>query len=205
MRPIMKRFALVTTALLLFAFSGMAQMHLGIRGGIYSTLIAADNIVVNSKKSYFSSDPKMGFHIGLVSQWRYDKVFIQPELLYCSVRGDIMVNKDLTELELKKIDLPVMLGINIRSWKLQAGPVASLLIDDKSFFTDLTKRDLLLNRTYLGFQAGIGVDVSRLTLDLKYEGGITKLDSGISSQTDSFNARLNEIIVFSIGLFFSDR
>jgi hypothetical protein len=206
-----KRCILVFVVLFLCTTSGISQWHLGLRGGIYSTWIKSDNITVDGKNVEFTGDPKMGFHVGIVTEWRRSKVFIQPELLYCSIQNDISIHDkvsrkdELTALQIKKIDLPVMLGLKWRAFKFQAGPVGSVIISNKSDITDYISSDLLVNRATLGFQAGIGVDVSRLTLDLKYEGGLTTLDEGMKGLKQHIDARVNEVLVFSIGLFFSDR
>jgi hypothetical protein len=149
----------------------------------------------------------MGYHLGVVSQWQMHHVFVQPELLFCSIRNDIYIdgsgNEELTELELNKIDLPVMVGLKWNTFKIQAGPVTSVLINDKSELTDITGFDLLLKRATIGFQAGFGFDVSKLSLDFKYEGSLSSLGDGIrvGNEVFEFDPRSRQLI-FSIGLFF---
>ncbi|MBN1414460.1 MAG: PorT family protein [Bacteroidales bacterium] len=203
----MKHLTLSIVIMVIFSTTAISQMHLGIRGGIYSTWVTADKVEIGTKDVDFSNKSNLGFHVGIVAEYKTSRVFIQPELLYSSVRCDINIDpseEGLTELELKKIDLPVMVGFKIGAFKFQAGPMASVLIKDKSFFKDITNSDLRLNSTTFGFQAGVGVDVSRLTLDLKYERMLSRLDDDITNTNDNFNARLNQL-VFSIGLFFQDR
>jgi hypothetical protein len=207
MNPIIRQYAIVFVLLVICTSSGISQIRVGIRAGVYSTRIKADDFTFDGKFIRFDGKPRMGYHIGIVSQWESSRVFLQPELLFCSIRNDIYIDgsgiEELTELELNKIDLPVMLGYKWGTFKIQAGPVASVLINDKSELTDITGYNLLLRRATIGFQAGFGFDVSKLSLDFKYEGSLSSLDDGITigNEEFEFDARARQLI-FSIGLYF---
>jgi hypothetical protein len=60
------------------------------------------------------------------------------------------------------------------------------------------------NKATIGYQAGIGLDVGKMALDVRYEGNLSKFGTGIDTgnTTTSFDTRLNQIIV-SIGFFFN--
>jgi hypothetical protein len=148
----------------------------------------------------------MGYHVGIIAQAELGGVIIQPELLYCDIRNDIEKGNDLTELEIKKIDLPVMLGYKWGAFKIMAGPVASVLIDDNGDLPAFTGYELLLKQTTIGYQAGFGFDISQLSLDFKYEGNLSKWFDGIKINNDisAFDARESQLL-FSIGLFFGKR
>ena len=204
MNPFMKRSTVLLIVLFLYAASGFSQISLGVRGGIYSTRIKDLN--EGEYEIACNGIPKMGFHVGIITQVEVGPVFIQPELLYCDIRNDVEKGQDLTELEIKKIDLPVMLGYKWAALKIMAGPVASVIIDDNGELTAFTNYELLLKQATLGYQVGFGFDVSRLSLDFKYEGGISQWFEGINSNGNisEFNVRPSQFL-FSIGLFFSDR
>jgi hypothetical protein len=204
MNPFLKRSIILLIVLMLYAASGISQMRLGIRGGVYSTRIKDLN--EGDYDIVFNGIPKMGYHVGIITQAEFGNLFIQPELLYCDIRNDIEKGDELTELELKKIDLPVMLGYKWGAFKIMAGPVASVIIDDTGELTAFTNYDLLLKRATIGYQAGFGFDISRLSLDFKYEGNLSKWFDGIKigSETMKFDARASQLL-FSIGLFFNDR
>jgi len=207
MNPIIKRFFIVYILLFMGVSPVISQIRIGIRAGVYSTRIKADDFRSGGKLIRFDGESKMGYHLGVVTQWEYHHVFLQPELLFCSIRNDIYIDgsgdEELTELELNKIDLPVMLGYKWGTFKIEAGPVASILINDKSELNDLTGYDLLLKRATIGYQAGFGFDVSQLSLDFKYEGSLSGLGDGIEvgNEVYEFDARASQLI-FSIGLFF---
>jgi hypothetical protein len=151
----------------------------------------------------FNGIPKMGYHVGIISQVELGGVIIQPELLYSDIRNDIEKGNDLTELEIKRIDLPVMLGYKWGAFKLMAGPVASVVLDDNGDLPAFTNYELLVSQATIGYQAGFGFDISQLSLDFKYEGNLSKWFDGIRIGSDvmKFDARENQFL-FSIGLFF---
>jgi hypothetical protein len=204
MNPLMKRSTVLLVVLFLYAASGTSQISLGVRGGIYSTRIKDLN--EGKYEIKFNGIPKMGYHVGVISQIKLGPVVIQPELLYCDIRNDIVKGQELTELEIKKIDLPVMLGYKWAALKIMAGPVASVIIDDNGELPAFSNYELLLAQATIGYQVGFGFDVSRLSLDFKYEGGLSQWFDGINinGNISAFDARPNQFL-FSIGLFFNDR
>lgn len=204
MNPFIKRSTILLIVLFLYAASGISQISLGVRGGIYSTRIKDLN--EGDYDIEFNGIPKMGYHVGIITQFEIGPVLIQPELLYCDIRNDIEKGQELTELEIKKIDLPVMLGYKLAALKIMAGPVVSFVIDDTGDLPAYAGYELLLEQATIGYQVGFGFDVSRLSLDFKYEGGLSQwFDSiNINGNVTEFDARPNQFL-FSIGLFFNDR
>ncbi len=207
MNPVIKRYALVLAFLVICVPPGLSQIRVGARAGIYSTRINADDFKSGGTMIRFRDKSKTGYHLGVVSQFQSGHIFLQPELLFCYIRNDIYIDRpsgeELTELEMNRIDLPLMVGYKLGTLKLQAGPVASVLINDKSGLTSLTGFDLLLRRATIGFQAGFGFDISKLSFDFKYEGNLSRLGGGIEvgGTEFEFDSRARHLI-FSIGLFF---
>jgi len=198
---------------LLASSLSFAQVRFGLRGGINSSK-------VNSSTEVHTGDYKItcpnysviGYHAGLISQIELSGFFIQPELLYSSVRNDLDVY-DLNssnpqeavavKQKLNRIDIPVMVGIKLKILKLEAGPVASFVISNSSDLNTITQYDMQWNKAMIGYQAGIGLDIGKIALDVKYEGSLSKLGTGVNigNTTTSFDTRLNQIIL-SVGLFF---
>jgi hypothetical protein len=199
-----KRSTVLLVLLLLYAASGIAQVRLGVRAGIYSTRIKDLN--EGNYEMAFNGIPKMGYHVGIITQAQFGGIIIQPELLYCDVRNDLEKGNDLTELEIKKIDLPVMLGYKWGAFKIMAGPVASVILDDNGDLPAFSNYELLLKQATIGYQAGFGFDISQLSLDFKYEGNLSKWFDSIKIGSDvmEFDARANQFL-FSIGLFFGNK
>jgi hypothetical protein len=209
----MKKIACFT---LFFALATLVQAQLfklGIRGGVSSsTVMINDEIIIPSGSSYSlkSYDPLVGFHAGLVSRITIKKIFIQPELLFSSSGGQVKVsdltNKTFTlrEQKFNRIDIPVLAGVKTGRLRLEAGPVASFSLSEKSnlFETSGYKEDF--NKATIGYQAGIGFDLfKKLAFDLKYEGSLSKLGNGLTVGTTTYpyDTRTSQWIV-SLGFFF---
>jgi hypothetical protein len=205
-------FSLIVMLLLTTAFS-YSQIRIGIRGGINASQLKSDNVITTDDyKIKIPNYAMLGYHVGLISQVQLFNFFLQPELLYTVTRNNINIydlnsaNPDAVDESLQKlnrIDLPILLGYKFNVFKLEVGPVATFLISDDSDLKKITSYDLQLNKATFGFQAGVGLDVGKLALDIKYEGSLTKLGNSITVGGNdlNFDSRLNQIIV-SIGLFF---
>jgi hypothetical protein len=211
----MKTTIKITLLTLLVAFinttNGISQIRFGIVGGINVVKVKADDFLASGSdyKIKFSNSSRMGYHAGVISQIKIWHLFVQPQLVYTNIRNDIYVEnintqaEDLREHVINRIDLPVLLGYRWSIFKLETGPVASVVISDKSELKDITDYDITLSKATIGFQAGLGLDVSKLSLDFKYEGNLSKLGNGITVNGENYNfdSRARQFI-FSIALFF---
>jgi hypothetical protein len=207
-----KLIALLLLSLLTSSLS-FSQVKFGLRGGINSSKInSSTEVNTGDFKITCPNYSVIGYHVGLISQIELSSFFIQPELLYSSVRNDLDVydlnsaNPDeakAVKQKLNRIDIPVMVGIKLKILKLEVGPVASFVISENSDLNTITEYDMQWNKATIGYQAGIGLDIGKIALDVKYEGSLSKLGTGIDigNTTTSFDTRLNQIIL-SIGLFF---
>jgi hypothetical protein len=192
----MKKITCIILFLTLATFAQAQFFMLGIRGGLSSSTVRVDdviNIPSGSNYSLESYDPLVGFHAGVVSRITIRKLFIQPELLFSSSGGQVKVS-DLTsgtytlrEQKFNRIDIPVLAGVKTGPLRLEAGPVASFTLSEKSdlFETSGYKDDF--KKATIGYQAGIGFDLfKKLAFDLKYEGSLSKLGSGLTVGTTTY-------------------
>jgi hypothetical protein len=207
---------LVTILLMSMLTSSVAfsQIKFGIRGGINSSRMnGSTEVNTGDYKITCPNYSVIGYHAGLISQINLFSLFLQPELLYSSIHNDLEVyklnsaNPDeaiAVKQTLNRIDIPVMVGIKLKILKLEAGPVASFIISNNSDLKSITSYELQWNKATIGYQAGLGLDVGKIALDVKYEGNLSKLGTGIDigNTTASFDTRLNQLIV-SIGFFFN--
>jgi len=120
-----------------------------------------------------------------------NRVFIQPEVLL-SVKGGkidlIRQGMETQSIDLRKatIDIPVMLGFRLGPLRLNAGPMASLTMLDSGNLKETLKHyssqslRLTSKEAQLRYQAGIGLNVMRMQLDLRYEGGLGDLKNPFS-------------------------
>jgi hypothetical protein len=216
----MHRKIFILIALVLISGSIVAQVRLGLRGGINASRLGGDKEFVTPNPTleshYRIKVPNylmVGYHVGLVGQVQIGSFFIQPEALYTVTRNDLdvydlnSVNPNVAnsiEQKLNRLDIPVWLGLKLKFFKIGAGPVMTFLINDDSDLMEITQYDLQLNKATVGYQAGIGFDLGHFTIDFKYEGSLSKLADGVNISENEkleFDSRLNQVIV-SIGLFF---
>ncbi len=205
----MKKYIFISLLLLIFsAGQSFGQIKLGLRAGISSSNVKVDDVVKIGSEEYKlkSGDPKVGFHFGLVSRIQLFNLFVQPELLFTSSGGDVKVTDingftTVKEQKYNKLDIPVLAGIKFGPARIEVGPVASVLLSSKSELFDNGK-ETMKNAT-IGYQAGVGLDISRLAIDLKYEGNLSKLGDGVKIGGDEYNFDTrNSQLILSLGFFF---
>jgi hypothetical protein len=206
----MKRYILISVFLFSFFMLSFSQFHIGIRGGINTNYFKENETTVDNLRIIVPKDQTMGFHFGVVTQLQVSDFFVQPELNFSSNRNDIIIVnlnplnpvEELENHRFNKLNLPLMVGYKFNSFKLQLGPVGSVLISSKADLLEDRNIKQNLKSLMYGYQAGIGLDIGKLALDLKYEGNLSRLGDGltIGGNDVKFDQRANQII-FSVGLF----
>lgn len=190
---------------LLFWSTTQAQIKFGIRAGLNSSRVKL-NEFDNTDYTLDYKSSKVGFHVGGIAQLKMGMIVIQPELLFTLAKTDVSlydIANDSTAIgrqSFNKIDLPIIFGIKFGPLKLQVGPVASIILKSKSDLLDDHNINYSMKGATFGYQAGIGLELGSLLLDVKYEGSLSKLGDGITiaGQQFNFDQRLNQIIL-SIG------
>ena len=161
-------------------------------------------------------DTKVGFHAGFTSRVSFAGFFLMPELYFSSatntlVLADVNFANVKTEVDqtLFKLDIPVLAGYKFGPMRVNAGPIATLILNEDNGLANL----LLANQSAsvddgtndftFGFQAGIGFDISKLAIDIRYEGNLSKLADGLTVADNSFNfdTRQRQLLV-SVGVLF---
>ena len=207
----MKLRILICTIILAFIFiPGNAQFKFGIRGGINSAYVKPrDFNNPDYLLEYKSGD--LGFHFGAMAQLKLGRFFVEPEILFSTASTDIQLTdlndpqttRKVGEQKFNKLDVPIIAGMKMGPMRLQLGPVATVQLNSKS---DLLKENGI-EQAYkgmtIGYQAGVGLQLSGLLLDLKYEGNLSKFGDGVNigSQTFNFDQRMSQVIL-SIGFLF---
>jgi hypothetical protein len=128
------------------------------------------------------------------------KVYLQPELLFMKRSGILKYTQGDQTIDLRTIDIPLLVGVKVADLRLTnirafAGPVASLTVNREIQIREwddaITEDDF--RRANWGLQFGAGVDLLMLTVDLRYE-------LGMSDYIDITNHSLkNNLVTLSIG------
>ena len=159
-----------------------AQVSYGIRGGISTPDIKpADVSEIRFKSGADSfklklSDANYGFHIGGWVRFKISRFYIQPEVVFNSSKVQYKYGKTTATVDsirnetFRNLDIPIMLGTRLGSFRINAGPVAHIHIDGSSDLTNASGYSEKFKSSSWGYQAGIGFDAGRVGIDLRYEG-----------------------------------
>ena len=164
---IMKKTILVAF-MALSGFYGIAQSDsgFGVKGGLN----------YNANGDYFESagdaaknpDRNVGYHVGVFGKFGASKVYVRPELVYTKTKSDY----DGADFDMSKLDVPVLLGINlVGPLHVFAGPSFQYILDTE--FDGITIDDVE-NDFSVGMNIGAGVNLGKLGIDLRYERGFSK-------------------------------
>ncbi len=167
----MKKSLLAACLVFITSAGAFAQFHLGLKAGLNYTTIKAQH-------NEFDESGVLGYQVGV---WgRIGKSFyLQPEVYIGSKGSNFKFQTGATTTEEKQkfttLDVPLLLGTKIGVDKLNirfmAGPAFQFNLDDNSSaFSQATDPNFYKYRDFItNLQAGAGVDVGNLSVDLRYE------------------------------------
>jgi len=164
------------------------------------------------------TNPILGYQLGLFARISLLGIYIQPELLLSNTKTEIQFSDVMDEnqalfdvvgeVKLNKLDVPVLIGKRfLKIFRINAGPVFTLPLGEDVRLSELsdTFEDVETNykSATVGAQIGAGLDLSILTVDLRYEMGLQSISDGITIGETEFAAdqRLNQFLV-SVGIKF---
>ena len=181
----MKKYLLCLTMLVVVSITARAQLSLGIKGGVNLSNINTDNL---------SSSNRTGYQAGIFARVG-GGLYLQPELYLSGTGGDFHANDNSVSghVSFTKLNIPLLLGKRFgtsgTNFRIMAGPVyTSVLSHSLSQSISDAYHDFgKYNNGTLGYQAGVGVDILGLTGDLRYEGGLTKLNSNYGQRANIFS------------------
>lgn len=123
----------------------------------------------NSNGNYFDDaqlifgDPlaNLGFHAGFFGKIKFGPFFLRPELMYSQLKTELNNDTFLTQ----RVDAPALLGVGILRQFLTvfAGPSFHYTLSDDLVVTAAQ------NPLNIGYQAGFGINIGKLGIDLRYE------------------------------------
>jgi hypothetical protein len=199
-------------------------LRFGVKGGVSSSTVKIDKTTfstIDDAETFVveQGNSKMGLHFGLFGRVQVLGFYVQPELLFTQSKGEVVLTditnsesplKSIRDQKFNKIDIPVMVGWKIGPARLGLGPVASIMLSEqdglKDELADATNESVESNfkNATFGYQVGAGLDIFKFaTLDVKYEGNLSKLGEGvnIAGKPYTFDQR-NPQWIFSLGIFF---
>lgn len=181
-----KKLSTLLALLLMVTFASKAQLIVvGLKGGVnLSQLSLGSNFSTNVQESLKT---QTGYVAGVYA--RVGKLlFIQPELLVSAKGGSVDVLKSGTptsvNIQYTNIDVPVLIGYKFGLLRINAGPIASFNVSSSNelatqFGSIIGSSGNNVGDTFKsaawGYQAGGGVDIGSLSLDVRYEGSLSNV------------------------------
>ncbi len=148
-----------------------------------------------SSKSLVSSDiGKAGVQAGVFARFG-KQIFLQPELLFGSYSGSFNLKTSAGEVaedvKFTTMDIPVLLGDKVIS--LSTLNLRVMLGPDFAF--NLKKPGLQIpnpgdysyKNATVGGIVGVGIDLAALTIDARYNFGLTDINASLGQKINSFN------------------
>jgi hypothetical protein len=207
-----KLFLVLIASMFIFTMADAQLFKWGLKGGIGFSSLKIDDITgINDGSDVYdliTGDAVMGYHIGLQTRINIAMIVIQPELYFNAGGGTVeqVVDGDITPLDVKfnRIDIPLLVGVKLGPARINVGPVGSFVLSETNELTELEPDFEMFTSTMTwGFQAGLGLDISKLSIDARYEGSLSALGESFSVGGTDFplDARPSQWII-SVGFWF---
>lgn len=202
--------------LMLMTISAFGQVKFGFRVGTSTEDVGVNDIFARNEGNDATLGVKLenadfGVHVGFFAQFRGRSFFVQPEVIYNSNKvnyrltdiASIGIIGDLVSETYQSLDIPINVGMRLGPLRFQAGPVAHLFLGSENELTNIDGYDPIYDRFSLGYQAGVGLDIWKLILDVKYEGNLSKWGQNFRFFGEEFSFdRSPGRIVASLGIAF---
>jgi hypothetical protein len=169
--------AAITLLISLSASAQLPKLNFGIKGGVNISKLQAD---------WAKEENRLGYQAGVWARIGAVGFYVQPEAYLGSKGGELNANENNNnvsgdaKIKFTTLDVPILvgnkIGVDKLNFRYMAGPIFSFLLDKnaKTNINNATDFNDYKNQT-IGAQAGVGVDLGNVTVDLRYEKGLTNI------------------------------
>jgi hypothetical protein len=192
------------------AFTATAQLKVGIKAGMSTYDIDPAEVDV-SDLNIAIGEANYNFHFGGFVRGQIGALYIQPEVLWNSNSVDFRVDdfgdgftKKVFKESYNYIDVPVLVGLKLGPLRVNTGPVGHIFMNSKSDFNGgVDDFDARFKEFTMGWQAGVGLDIWKFMVDLKYEGNFSDFGEHITiaGQPVEFNEKPKRLML-TLGMSF---
>ena len=145
-----------------------AQIDWGIKGGLNYN--SNGDLVSESENIVVDPDSNAGYHFGVFATTK-GKIFFRPELVFTHTKSVYEYNNLKADFKMDKIDAPILVGLKIIGiLNVFIGPSFQYII--KTDLEDIALSDVE-NDITVGGIFGVGVQIGKLGIDLRYERGFS--------------------------------
>jgi hypothetical protein len=214
----MKKYVLSVLALWA-AISLNAQVRFGLKAGLSSTDIKTEELDLldqgGAKRLELAlRDANYGLHFGVAIQANLGAFVLQPEFNFNSntVEWDVTdvktsgVTTQVLKEKFQYMDIPLLAGFRLGPLRLQAGPQGHVFINSKSDLFKFNEYDQKFKDLTVGWIGGAGLDIWKLSVDLRYEGNVNNFGDHIRFAGREYAfSRAPSRWMASVTWFFSNR
>jgi hypothetical protein len=163
----------------------LPSFQFGVKGGVNLSHFSTENTL--------SSDSRAGYLAGVWARVGAAGLHFQPELYYTSKMVTIKSGALNNEATFKSVDLPLLVGTKFGAVgigaRINTGPMISFVTGKDQSVASAAQNAVNLNfkdQNY-AWQFGVGLDVQKISFDLRYELGLNK----IQNQSNTAETRIN--------------
>jgi len=150
----------------------LPSFQFGVKGGVNLTGLSNGN-------GTFSSSNQAGYLAGFWARFGALGFNFQPEMYVTAKDVNISANGGETQAKFTSIDVPLLFGGKVGAFgvggRFYTGPVVSFAVNKDQSFIDAAGKAGTLNyhdQNY-AWQFGVGLDIKKISFDLRYEAGLS--------------------------------
>lgn len=190
---------------------GQSEYEVSYKAGLVFKIVSPTIDIDSDLVSIPNEGNEIGYQIGAFTRIRVNNIYIQPELLLANIqhRIELLDYNGISgfdppaDFEFTTLEVPLSIGVNIGNLRLDAGPGFSILLKGSQYFlqekTSVTRE---YNHLSLLWRFGLGVDLKALSVDFKYEFGLSKTAESLDRLVDRSLFTRQSQLVFSIAYSF---
>jgi len=177
----------------LFCISVQAQSDTGFGFKAGLNYNANGDYFNSIESNYYNPDRNIGFHFGVFGKIG-NRFYLKPELVYTKTKSDYIDSG----FNMLKIDAPILVGTKIIGpISFFAGPAFQYILDSEF---DNISIDEVENDFSVGFNFGIGLNIDKIGIDLRYERGFNDnearfIENNITSNLSRLDTRPDQLIL----------
>lgn len=179
----------------------LPKFQIGVKGGVNLSSLS-------NSTSTFNSSNRAGYLGGLWARVGALGFNFQPEVYVTSKNVDINNStQTISSAKFTSIDVPLLFGGKVGAFgfgaRFYAGPLFSFAIDKKNNFgtavSSATSFDY--KNSNFALTAGAGIDIRKISIDLRYEAGISKQNYHDGASNTDYKTRVS-LFNLSLGYAF---
>ncbi len=176
------------------------QLDIRLKAGVQSYDIDANELWIFDKEDLHAltlsvEEADYGLHFGIEMRLNLGRYYIAPEFLFSTNRVDYSI-KDINDLEVigkifsekyNYLNIPLNIGRRFGPFSFFVGPVGHLFINSTSDLFDIEGYSQKFKTMTYGWNAGVGLQISRFGVQLRHEGNFSYFGDHIRFFDKNFN------------------